>query len=454
MDRQKRSEEDSREPGSGPAERETRGEPGGETDRYEPEHLGRELPPVGVPPAPSGPGGMPDLRVVPEDRYAEFEFVGRGGMGTVYRVLDREMNRRVALKIVRTEGEVRGYPLRSRPPGPGTLSHDEFRRTARRFLQEAWVTAGLEHPGVVPVYEVARTPAGVPFYTMRHIGGRRTLHSAIDGARGPDDRLALLDVFLMVCETVDYAHTRGVVHRDLKPANIGLGDFGEVVVFDWGLAKLMGREDSEAERWRARIADLRRGEAADGERGVFGTPGFLSPEAVFGGPEETDERSDVYALGAILYLLLTGRLPFDFARFDELVGLLAETEPPFATGREPSAPEPLARVCVEALSRSPARRTPSVRALIEGVRAFQRASDGEAEVSRLMREARRAWDGAEDLKGVELLGRVEQVLARVARILEIRPKHLDAVLLAECARAARVRAVETLSRPVRRGLFR
>jgi serine/threonine protein kinase len=249
---------------------------------------------------------------------------------------------------------------------------------------------------------------------------------------------------------VEYAHARGVVHRDLKPSNIGLGAFGEVVVFDWGLAKLLGRPDSEADRWRARIKELRRGRDPHEARGVSGTPGYLSPEAVFGGPEETDERSDVYALGVILYRILTKRLPFDFAEFGELVRKLAEGDPPAAAERNPGVPGALSAVCAGALARNPAARTPSVRALSDGVRAHLRESAGEAEVGRLMREARKAWDGSEDLIGFDLLGRVEQVLARTARVLELRPDRPDALLLAECARAGRIRAVETLTGSGRR----
>ncbi|MCU0724534.1 MAG: serine/threonine protein kinase [Planctomycetes bacterium] len=283
------------------------------TDWFVREPVGERVSPIVPAPGGAGPVDMPDLRVVTDGRYAEFEFVGRGGMGSVYRALDRETNRRVALKIVRTEGERIADPLSATAPPTGTADHALFLRTAVKFLQEAWVTAGLEHPGVIPVYEVARTKSGVPFYTMRYLAGRRTLDKAIEESGGLDDRLALLDAFLTVCGAVEYAHTRGVVHRDLKPSNIGLGAFGEVVVFDWGLARLLGRPDSEADRWRARIRDLRRGRDPHEPQGVFGTPGYLSPEAVFGGPEETDERSDVYALGVILYRILTKRLPFDFA---------------------------------------------------------------------------------------------------------------------------------------------
>src|SRR5207244_959799 len=142
-------------------------------------------------------------------------------------------------------------PLDAAPPARDSAGSRTFETLRLRFLREAWVTAGLEHPGVPPVYEVGRTAAGVPYYTMRFVRGSRTLATEIAALRGAPaaDRLALLDAFLRVCDTVRYAHSRGVVHRDLKPGNVALGEFGEVVVLDWGLARALGdREPSTAEK--------------------------------------------------------------------------------------------------------------------------------------------------------------------------------------------------------------
>jgi len=167
------------------------------------------------------------LRPLPDDRYVAFEPVGEGGMGVVYLALDTELNRRVAFKMVRPDAgtaatgkrSTPASPTDARPPARGTDAAETFEELKSRFLQEAWVTGGMEHPGIVPVYELGKTGAGVPYYTMRFVRGKRTLAQAIDELRDKtwDERLPLLEPFLKLCDTVRYAHSKGVVHRDLKP---------------------------------------------------------------------------------------------------------------------------------------------------------------------------------------------------------------------------------------------
>ena len=213
------------------------------------------------PPRPAADAGTGDaheraLRAVAPGRYRDFTPLGQGGMGVVYLALDSDLDRQVALKIIRPRSPAvpaspaaAPAPLTPRsggPPAAGTEESESFLQLKERFLREAVVTGLLEHPGVVPVYELGRTEAGVPYYTMRFVRGRRTLRAAIDEAKRLDERLALLEPFLKVCDTLAYAHARGVLHRDLKPENVALGEYGEAIVLDWGLAKVRGAPPAAA----------------------------------------------------------------------------------------------------------------------------------------------------------------------------------------------------------------
>jgi serine/threonine-protein kinase len=173
------------------------------------------------------------LRRLPRDRYGEFRPAGEGGMGIVYWAIDSDLNREVAFKIIRPGGasgatSAPDRPTDISPPAKETPASRAFETLKQRFLQEAWITSGMAHPGVVPVYELGQTSEGVPYYTMRFIAGKRTLATAIEEARERDfeERLQLLEPFLKVCDTLRYAHSRGVIHRDLKPENIAIGEFG------------------------------------------------------------------------------------------------------------------------------------------------------------------------------------------------------------------------------------
>ncbi|MHC4491522.1 MAG: serine/threonine-protein kinase, partial [Planctomycetota bacterium] len=198
-----------------------------------------------------GAGARAPLRTLTRERYRDFALVGKGGMGFVYLALDTELNRRVAFKMVRPDPSASEdtpapeTPLSLTPPS--ALDDEEetrsFEELKIRFLQEAWVTGAMEHPGVVPVYELGETAAGIPYYTMRYVKGERTLANAMADAKDLDARLALLEPFLKVCDAIAYAHSRDVVHRDLKPDNIALGNFGEAIVLDWGLSKMEKRPD-------------------------------------------------------------------------------------------------------------------------------------------------------------------------------------------------------------------
>jgi eukaryotic-like serine/threonine-protein kinase len=234
-------------------------------------------------------------------RYRLLERVARGGMGVVYAAEDEKLERRVALKILDV---------------PGTDSD-----LANRLMREARVLARLEHPGIVPVHDVGTLADGRVFYTMKFVEGQR-LDKFIEGVESVQDRLRL---FLRICEAVAFAHARGVLHRDLKPANIMVGPFGEVLVMDWGLAKILRSEALSPDRGTDPEAtilekpkqlgdanDSTKSSAITGHGTVMGTPGYMSPEQARGEVEVLDARSDIFSLGALLRFILTQKTPAGF----------------------------------------------------------------------------------------------------------------------------------------------
>ena len=262
--------------------------------------------------APEDPGG----------RYERREEIGRGGMGVVYRAHDRELQRDVALKVLR----------------PGADARD----LARRLHREARVLASLEHPGMVPVHDVGvLSDGGLGFYVMKLVRGRRL----DEWAAGSPTTAERLRAFERICETVAFAHAHGVVHRDLKPGNVMLGGFGEVLVMDWGVAKVLA--DARAS---GSPVTLEAGDTAAGT--VLGTPGYMAPEQAAGDARAIDARTDVYALGALLHYLLAG-------------------SPPTAGSLPSGTPRPLAAIVRRCLAVARLERYASVVDLAADIRAFQ-----------------------------------------------------------------------------------
>ncbi len=204
-----------------------------------------------------------------------------------------------------------------------------------RFMLEAEVTGGLEHPGIVPVYGLGQYSDGRPFYAMRFIKGdslkdaigrfhtnHREARDLTTGEIGVEFR-QLLGRFIDVCQAIEYAHSRGVLHRDLKPGNIMLGKYGETLVVDWGLAKVIGRAEQHQSSGEATLSpEVSSGSAPTQIGSAIGTPAFMSPEQAAGDLDALGPSADVYSLGATLYCLLTGETPFCHKNEENLFQLL------------------------------------------------------------------------------------------------------------------------------------
>jgi serine/threonine protein kinase len=282
-----------------------------------------------------------DVAAWPDVSGTRYELRGelaRGGMGVVYLARDRELDRDVALKVIASE-----------PAEP---------RATARLRREARIIARLEHPGIVPVHDVGSLPDGRVFYAMKLVSGRR-LDDLLRVGVPLRERLQLL---LRICEPVAFAHAHGVIHRDLKPENVMVGRFGEVLVMDWGVARHREerrRAGHESGGRSALPADPDPSITAEGT--VLGTPAYMAPEQGRGDVEQVDARADVYALGAILYFMLTGRPP---GRRPASPDASTRTWPRgarplgLAPPREitPDVPRPLEAVCLKALAEDPADR--------------------------------------------------------------------------------------------------
>ncbi|WP_375765483.1 serine/threonine protein kinase [Archangium gephyra] len=293
-----------------------------------------------------GPSQGP-LPVVDPSRYAITGELARGGIGRILRARDLRLDRPVALKEMLA-------PARGTEP---------------RFVAEALVTARLQHPAIVPVYEAGRWPGGDPFYSMKLVSGR-SLADVISERKTLKERLALLPHVLAVAEAMAYAHSERIIHRDLKPANVLVGDFGETVVIDWGLAKDLSREhgaESSGEASPSTAAAVDSGLTRVGT--VMGTPAYMPPEQAAGQP--VDERADVYALGAILYHLLAGTRPYEGKTSEQVLQRVVGGPPPPLSERQKHIPVDLLAIVTKAMARDPAGRYATARELAEDLRRFQ-----------------------------------------------------------------------------------
>lgn len=321
-------------------------------------------------PAESGMTGNAAFPIVQETsgRYTGTREYARGGMGRILIAFDTVLAREVIIKEL-LPGRSGDAKTPATEPPAAVSGHPLL----KRFLQEARITGSLEHPSIVPVYELGCREDGTPYYTMKVVRGK-TLAEAIQEAASLRERLLLLPHFINLCQAIAYAHSHGVIHRDLKPSNIMIGAYGETVILDWGLARKLGQHDAHA---AVATEDMMQA-AGPGELledatipgTVLGTPLYMAPEQARGDVERIGERTDVYALGVILYKIITGKPPYTCSTIQEAVIKVTEEEPEPIEIHEPRAPRALAAICVRAMQKEPEKRYASAVLLSEDVNRF------------------------------------------------------------------------------------
>jgi serine/threonine protein kinase len=285
-------------------------------------------------------------------RYSNFEPLAKGGSAILQTCLDSNLGRTVVMKTLHPH-----------------LAQSEYMKS--RFLREARVTAQLQHPATVPVYEIGHDIEGRLYFTMKKVEGD-TLREILDKqSMGDEQAIAtynldrMLGLIIQVCNALAYAHNHGVVHRDVKPENILTGSYGEVILLDWGVAKVWANEEDEVQEMRHEVL-------TDPSQRP-GTPLYMSPEQIRGGGDSIDARTDVYGIGAVLYEVLTLKEPHRGGNISETFDkiLKEETVPPEKRTPDRQIPKRLSAITMKALEKDPEKRYQTMQEFIDELRDFR-----------------------------------------------------------------------------------
>ncbi|MBA2662325.1 MAG: SUMF1/EgtB/PvdO family nonheme iron enzyme [Bradymonadaceae bacterium] len=330
-------------------------------------------------------------------RYVLGHELGSGGGGRVVRAFDEVLGRTVAMKIL--------HPAALVVP-----------KTLARFVAEGQATGQLEHPNIVPIYDLGTLPSGELFYTMREVR-RHTLREVLVGLKLNDAHYAdeytlvrLINILKQICQAVHYAHVSGVIHRDLKPSNIMIGDYGEVLVMDWGLARVLDRSVQ---------TDLsRQGGELHEEGQTLGTPAYMPPEQARGELNDVDELSDTYSLGAILYEMLTLDAPFDGTTAIEIMWKVVDSELDLPSSRALAGrvvPEELERICMRAMHKEKEQRFSSAKELHDNLEDWIEGIQPREAARKVQAGAEAAHSYARSL---EQIGELDEQVRRMATSIE------------------------------------
>jgi len=289
-------------------------------------------------------------------RYTQFKTIARGGKCLIQSCKDYHLSRVVAYKSLLKE-----------------IADDPFEQ--KRFLREARVTAMLQHPNTIPVYELSRDRRGHFYFTMKLVEGytlREVLDMAVEEGTQAVDGYGfhrMVTILIQVANALDYAHSHGVVHRDIKPGNILMGPFGEVLLLDWGLAKVWSEQPEEIPEMKL-LTDVDPSLTAQGK--LQGTAYYMSPEQIETSPM-LDHRTDIYSMGAVLYEILAGRTTFVGNKVSELLQQVKTVDPPppSEVAPERDIPPQLESICMRSISKNPDRRIQTARELVAALRAWR-----------------------------------------------------------------------------------